>query len=132
MCATLGVGNFFSSSKVQKLNSKSSTESEIIAVSDGMNIPLWLAGLIAYQGHGKHPVRLEQGNQSCITLLTKYRSTAETNWFIEVRKFWISDYICIGAVNIVYVPTEDMTSDYFTKPLQRTVLSKIVKKVLGN
>ena len=64
MCVTLGVGNFVSSSKVQKLNSKSSTESEIIAVSDGMKIPLWLAGFIAYQGHGKHPVWLEQGNQS--------------------------------------------------------------------
>ena len=40
MCVTLGVGNFISSSKIQKLNSKSSTEAEIIAVSDGMNIPL--------------------------------------------------------------------------------------------
>ena len=132
MCVTLGVGNFISSSKVQKLNSKSSTESEIIAVSDGMNIPLWLAGFIAYQRHGKIPVRLEQDNQSCITLLTKGRSTAETTRFIEVRKFWISDYIRIGAVNIVYVPTEDMTSDYFTKPLQGTVFSKMVKKILGN
>jgi hypothetical protein len=132
MCVTLGVGNFISSSKVQKLNSKSSTESEIIAVSDGMNIPLWLAGFIAYQGHGKHPVRLEQDNQSCIALLTKGRSTAETTRFIEVRQFWISDYIRIGAVNIVYVPTEDMTSDYYTKPLQGTVFSKLVKKILGN
>ena len=116
MCVILGVGNFISSLKVQKLNSKSSTESEIIAVSDGMNVPLWLAGFIAYQGHGQIPVRLEQDNQSCITLLTKGRSAAETTRFIEVRKFWISDYTRIGAVNIVYVPTKDMTSDYFTKP----------------
>ena len=97
-----------------------------------MNIPLWLAGFISYQGYGKIPVRLEQGNQSCITLLTKGQSTAETTRCIEVRKFWISDYIRIGAVNIVYVPTEDMTSDYFTKPLQGTIFSKMVKKILGN
>ena len=120
-----------SSSKVQKLNSKSSTEAEIIAVSDGMNVPLWLADFIRYQGHGKHPVRLEQDNQSCITLLTKGRSTAETTRFIEIRKFWISDYIRIGAVDIVYVPTEDMTSDYFTKPLQGALFEKLVKKVQG-
>jgi hypothetical protein len=132
MCVTLGVGYFITSSKVQRLNSKSSTESEIIAVSDGMNIPLWLAGFTAYQGHGKHPVRLEQDNQSCIALLNKGRSTAETTRFIEVRKFWISDYIRIGAVNIIYVPTEDMTSDYYTKPLQGTVFSKMVKKIMGN
>ena len=132
MCVTLRVGFFVTSSKVQKLNSKSSTESEIIAVSDGMNIPLWLAGFIAYQGHGELPVNLEQDNQSCIALLTKGRSTAETTRFIEVRKFWISDYIRNGAVNIIYVPTEDMTSDYYTKPLQGTVFSKMVKKILGN
>ena len=35
MCVTLGVGHFIATSKMQKLNSKSSTEAEIIAVSDG-------------------------------------------------------------------------------------------------
>ena len=76
-------------------------------------------------------VRLEQDNQSCITLLTKGRSTAETNRFIEIRKFWISDYIRIGAVEIVYVPTEEMTSDYYTIPLQGATFEKMVKKILG-
>ena len=132
MCVTLGVGNFISSSKVQKLNSKSSTEAEIIAVSDGMNVPLWLADFIVHQGHKAQPVQLEQDNQSCITLLTKGRSTAETTRFIAIRKFWISDYIRNGAINIVYVPTEDMTSDFFTKPVQGAVFVKLSKKILGN
>jgi hypothetical protein len=131
MCVTLGEGRFISSSKVQKLNSKSSTEAEITAVSDGMNIPLWLADFISHQGYKKLSVRLEQDNQSCITLLTKGRSTAETTRFIEIRKFWISDYIRIGAVEIVYVPTEEITSDYFTKPLQGATFEKMVKKILG-
>jgi hypothetical protein len=33
---------FFVWSKIQKLNSKSSTHSEVIAVSDGMNNGLWI------------------------------------------------------------------------------------------
>ena len=131
MCITLGVGNFIVRSKVQKLNSKSSTEAEIIAVSDGMNIPLWLADFLHHQGYKKHPIRLEQDNQSCITLLTKGRSTAETTRFIEIRKFWISDYIRTGEVDIQYVPTEDMTSDYLTKPVQGAVFTKLVKKIMG-
>jgi hypothetical protein len=117
MSVTLGVGNFITSSKTQKLNSKSSTKAEIIAVSDGMNIPLWLADFIVHQGYKKQPVRLEQDDQSCIALLNKGRSTTETTRFIEVRMFWISDYIRIGAVDVVHVPTEDMTWDFFTKPL---------------
>ena len=42
------------------------TEAEIIAVSDGMNIPLWLADFLHYQDSKIYPVRLEQGNQSYI------------------------------------------------------------------
>ena len=130
-CITLGVGYFIASSKVQKLNSKSSTEAEIIAVSDGMNIPLWLADFIRLQGYPPQPVRLEQDNQSCMTLLTKGRSTAETTRFIEIRKFWISAYIKNGAVDPVYVPTEEMTSDYFTKPLQGALFTKMFAKIMG-
>jgi hypothetical protein len=76
-------------------------------------------------------VRLEQDNLSCIALLNKGRSTAETTRFIEIRMFWISDYIQNGAVEVVYVPTEDMTSDYFTKPLQGAIFSKMSKKIMG-
>jgi hypothetical protein len=66
MCVTLGVGYFISTSMVQKLNSKSSTEADIIEVSDGMNVPLWLADFIVHQGHKAQPVQLEQDNLSCI------------------------------------------------------------------
>ena len=100
-------------------------------MSDGMNIPLWLADFIRLQGYDPQPVRLEQDNQSCITLLTKGRSTAETTRFIEIRKFWISDYIKNGAVDIVYVPTAKNASDYFTKPLQSAAFDKMFKKIMG-
>ena len=82
---------------------------------------------IVDRGYDPQPVRLEQDNQSCITLLTKGRSTAER----EIRKFWISDYIKNGEVDIVYVPTAEMTSDYFTKPLQGAVFDKMFKKIMG-
>jgi Reverse transcriptase (RNA-dependent DNA polymerase) len=131
MCVTLGIGYFIMCCKMQKLNSKSSTEAEVIAVSDGMNLALWLAGFLGYQGYKRQSVRLEQDNQSCIALLNKGRSTAETTRFIEIRMFWISDYIHNGAVEVVYVPTENMTADYFTKPLQGAIFSKMSKKIMG-
>jgi hypothetical protein len=95
-----------------------------------MNIPLWLADFITHQGYKAQHVRLEQDNQSCIALLNKGRSTAETTRFIEIRKYWISDYIRIGAIDIAYVSTEDMTSDFFTKPVQGDVFVKLSKKIL--
>jgi hypothetical protein len=75
-------------------------------------------------------VRLEEDNQSCIALLNKGRSTAETTRFIEIRMIWISDYIHNGAVEVVHVPAEDMTADYFTKPLQGAIFSKMSKKIV--
>jgi hypothetical protein len=130
MCVTLGIGYFFMCCKMQKLNSKSSTEAEVIAVSDAMNLALWLAGFLGYQGYKRQSVRLEQDNQSCIALLNKGRSTAETTRFIEIR-IWISDYIHNGAVEVVYVPTENMTADYFTKPLQGANFFQDVEKDHG-
>jgi hypothetical protein len=67
----------------------------------------------------------------CIALLNKGRSSAETTRFTEIRMFWISDYIQKGAVEVIYVVTEDMTSDYFTKPLQGAIFSLMSKKVMG-
>jgi hypothetical protein len=130
MCVTLGIGFFIMRFKMQKLNSKSSTGAKFIAVSDGMNISLWLAGLIWHQGYKKQSVRLEQDNQSCTALLNKGRATAETTRFTEIRMFWISDYIQNGAVEVVYVPTEDMTSDYFMKPLQGAIFAKKVRLIV--
>ena len=132
MCVTLGTGYFITTSKVQKLNSKSSTEAEIIAVSDGMKFPLWLADFIQHQVYGQHKVTIEQDNQSCIALLTKGRSTAETTRFISIRQFWISAYIKNGAVKLIYKATSEMTSDYFTKPLQGSLFMKMVTRIMGH
>lgn len=74
---------FVSRSKVKKLNSKSSTDAEI---NDGMNVPLWLADSISHQERKAQPVRLEQDDHSCIALLNKRRSTAETTRFILFNK----------------------------------------------
>jgi hypothetical protein len=107
-CITLGVGFFVAWSKIQKLNSNSSTHNSI---SDAMKTPLWLADFVHREGYPALPIRLEQDNMSCMTLLNKGKDTAETTQFIEIRKFWISAFIQNGAVEIVYVSTADMISD---------------------
>ena len=128
MCVTLGTGIFSTASKVQKTATKSSTEAEIVAVADGMTIPLWLRD---FQGYKKTPVRLEQDNMSCIALLQKGESTAAASKYIDVKRFWISDYIKRGEVVVEYVPTLEMTADYFTKPLQGSLFDKLRNRIMG-
>jgi Reverse transcriptase (RNA-dependent DNA polymerase) len=131
VAVTLGTGVFITSSKVQKLVTKSSTEAEIVAVSDGMNLPLWLRDFITYQGYVRAPVILEQDNMSCITMLQKGESTAQATKYIDVRMFWVSDYIKRGEVTVQYVSTEEMTSDYYTKPLTGGPFMKMWERIMG-
>ena len=96
-----------------------------------MNIPLWLRDFIEYQGYPRAPVSLEQDNMSCITLLQKGESTATATKYIDVKLFWVSDYIKRGEVRVTYVPTGEMTSDYFTKPLQGSLFTKMSNRIMG-
>ena len=47
----LGAGTLLARSTKQKLNSKSSTEAEMIAVSDGLNHVLWPKNFLEDQGY---------------------------------------------------------------------------------
>ena len=131
VAVTLETGVFITSFKVQKLVTKSSTEAEIVAVSDGMNLPLWLRDFITYQGYDRAPVILEQDNMSCITMLQKGESTAQATKYIDMRMFWVSDYIKRGEVTVQYVSTEEMTSDYYTKPLTGGPFTKMWERIMG-
>ena len=53
-----------------------------------------------------------------MALINKGASTSERTKHIKIRHFWVKDQINNGEIEIVYVPTEDMTADILTKPLQ--------------
>ena len=103
---------------------KSSIEVEILAVADGMEIPLWLRDFIEYQGYPRAPLRLQQDNMFCSTLLQKGESTATATKYIDLKLFWVSNHIKWGEMGVTYVPTGEMTSDYFLKPLQEALFTK--------
>jgi hypothetical protein len=66
-----------------------------------------------------------------MTLMENGHAKAETTRFIEVRFFWIYDYIKRGLIKLVKVPTEKMASDYFTKPVQGAIFQRLHKRIMG-
>jgi len=50
ICMTLGKGTTYSASSKQKLNTKSSTEVELVAIDDSMGQILWSRHFLAVQG----------------------------------------------------------------------------------
>ena len=115
---TLGKGATISQSTKHKLNSRSSTEAEIIAVDDGMAILLWTRLFLEAQGIIIDDNILYQDNQSA-TLLEKNgkASSSKRTRHLNIRFFFVTDQVNKGNLSIKFCPTESMLADYFTKPL---------------
>ena len=66
---SLGRGPIFCSSNKQKTNTKSSTEAEMVGVSDELNHAIWIRNFLTCQGYRLQPSTLYQDNMSSIRLL---------------------------------------------------------------
>jgi hypothetical protein len=128
---SLGKGQVYASSTKQKLVTKSSTESELVGISDGVPQGLWTRMFMEAQGHGSESATLYQDNMSTIILAEKGRSTSSRTRHIHIRFFFIKDRIDRGEMSVVYLPTDDMISDILTKPLQGAKFKKLRKLLLN-
>jgi hypothetical protein len=118
---SLGHGMIFSKAVKQKLNAKSSTEAELIGVSDISSMIFWTYYFLLEQGYdikGSNN-QLMQDNTSAMKLEENGRLSSRSNTrHINIRYFFIKDRVDKKEVSILYCPTEDMIADFFTKPLQ--------------
>ena len=131
VCMLLGKGAFFVQSCKQKIVSKSSTEAEIVAVSDGLSEVIWARNFLLGQGVRLGPAVVYQDNQSTMALISKGRSTSSRTKHINIRYFFVKDRVESGEVVIKYAPTEDMLADLLTKPLQGELFRKLRHSLLN-
>ena len=115
---TLGNGPVYIDSTRQKLNTKSSTEAELVGVSDGSNNVLWLRNFLIEQGYRMEAAKVYQDNQSTLALLEKGYSTNKRTRHINIRYFYLKNKVEEGEIVLEYMPTEEMIADVLTKPLQ--------------
>jgi len=128
---TLGRGSVKNSSTKHNIVTKSSTEAEIVGVSDGLGENLGLMYLMQDQGYDIKPVVLYQDNKSAITLMEKGRSTSRRTKHISVRYFFVKDRIDKEEVKLVYLSTDDMLADFYTKPLQGSLFRQMRDMIMG-
>ena len=128
---SLGGGTVFSSSKKQSLVTKSSTESELVAVSDAIPQIVWTREFMMYQGYECKPATLYQDNQSTIALVAKGKSTSPRTRHIAIRYYFVKDRIDNGEIVVEYMPTDLMRADILTKPLQGELFRGMRKALLG-
>ena len=116
---TMGEGAMQILSKKQKLNSRSSTESELIGVDDAATQILWTKLFVEAQGYPVEKNILYQDNKSSILLETNGRESAgKRSRALNIRYFFMTDQVKKGNVSIEYCPTDKMWGDFMSKPLQ--------------
>jgi len=115
---TLGKGAAYSSSSKQKINTMSSTETELIAVNDKMGQVLWTKYFLEAQGYDI-PTVVFQDNKSTMLIERHGRaSSTKRTRHINIRYFFVTDCIQRKNLTVEYCPTDDMLADFGTKPLQ--------------
>ena len=122
---SVGKGSFYSMSSKQKINTRSSTEAELVGVNDAMSMIIWMRLFLEAQGFDVQDNVVFQDNMSSI-LLEKNgrRSSGKQTRHIEIRYYFITDNIRRGRASVIHCPTEDMVADFFTKPLQGSLFRK--------
>ena len=116
----------------QKLNTRSSTEAELVGADDFMSKIVWTSLFLKMQGLRLERNILFQDNKSAILLETKGRSSAG-KWMrhLDVRYFFIKDIVDRGNLEIQHCPTESMVADFLTKPLQGKIFLNFRNEILG-
>ena len=129
---TLGRGFPIVTSTKQKLNTRSSTESELIGVDDMMPSILWSRYFLEAQGYKVNDNIIFQDNQSTMLLERNGKaSSSKRTKHINVRYFFITDRISRGEVRVEWCPTGDMVADFMTKPLQGSTFKKFRDLIMG-
>jgi hypothetical protein len=130
---TLGKGVVYGTSTRQKLNTRSSTEGELVGVNDVMPQVLWTRYFLESQGYGIQDSVVYQDNQSAILLEKNGRaSSGKRTRHINIRYFFVQDRIASGEVSVQYCPTDEMVADYFSKPLQGAQFKKFRDQIMNS
>lgn len=116
---TLGRGAISSTSRKQKINTKSSTETELVAVHDKLGDVLWMRYFLESQGYTIDENIIHQDNMSTLSLEKNGRvSGSSRTKHIRAKYYLVQDKYNSHEIDLKYCPTDVMWADVLTKPLQ--------------
>ena len=129
---SFGKGSPINLSTKQKINTRSSTEAELVGVNDAMGLILWTRKFIEAQGYTVNDNVVFQDNQSTMRLQNNgRRSSSKKTRHIDIRYYFITDNIRRKELRVVHCPTDQMRGDFFTKPLQGSLFRHHVSAIMN-
>ena len=131
-CISFGWGVLLTKCQKQKLNTRSSTEGEVVGVSDYLPNTIWARMFLGAQGYILVQNVLHQDNQASMKLeINGRKSSGQKTKHMDQRYFWIKDRLELEGITVKYCPTDQMLADFFTKPLQGSRFKHLRDIVMG-
>ena len=128
----MGTGGAYVHSRKQNLNTKSSTEAELVGVDYLLTQLMWTGYFLKEQGYMIHDNVIYQDNQSAIRLENNGRRLIrKSTRHINMRYYFITDRIVNQESSMGFYPTFDMIGYYFTKALQGSQLCRFRNIICG-
>ncbi len=115
----------------QHLVTKSSTEAEIVALSDGATPVLWGREWMLAQGHVMGPTVVYQDNIGVIALMTNGCHARNRTRHLNVRFFFVSDRIKMGHLSALYAANDMMIVDLMTKSVMGKFFVDLRSRMFG-
>jgi hypothetical protein len=129
---SLGRGFPIVMSTKQKLNTRSSTEAELVGVDDCMPAICWTRYFVQAQGWDVQENILYQDNKSAILLEKNGKaSSGKRTKHINIRYYFVTDRVGQKELTIEWCPTGDMVADFMTKPTQGATFRKFRDQIMG-
>ena len=129
---TMGAGAIQSSLRKQKSNTRSLTESELMATDDMIAQIIWTQKFLEAQGYEVKTTIVYQDNKSAMLLEKNGRySAGKWSRHLDIKYFFITDQVKKGNIDIVFCPTDKMIADYMTKLLHRTKFAKFKSMIMN-
>ena len=115
------------------MNTRSSTEAELVGVDDAAAMILWTKLFLEAQGYDVKKNIIYQDNKSAILLEENgKRSSSKRTRHLNIRYFFMTDQVEKKNASIEYCPTDEMKGDYMTKPLQGVKFRTFHDEIMGN
>ena len=118
-------------SSKQRMATKSSTEAEVVALSDGASELLWILEFLEAQGHDSKPGVIKQDNRSVITLMSKPKLQSNRTKHLKAREAFVRDYVREGEIVLEDTRSNEMAADALTKPVVGQQLKFCTDIMLG-
>ena len=113
-----------------RLAARSSTEAELIALSDATSVFLWSQQFLKYQGYDVVAERLED-SMPATSMAKSGRPMSDRTRHVDVKYFFAKQCTDSGRVILKHCPAADMVADTLAKPLQGYQLERLRDFLLG-